>query len=208
LIRLTETGVAIARAQPREEAEPGRGSVLTVTAKGEIRLLLPTPLRVWSLSAFADLVELGAESRYRVTERSVARALRAGFEIRHIESFLANQAGVPVPAELSERLQGWSTEVRRVRMARLIRLTPDDPAQIADLTALLVDAGIDAVRVDQEIYVPIEDRDDLSPREAQLLTRLREAGFTPQGLATPRPAPRPRPPEPRHRDGSDPRRRS
>jgi hypothetical protein len=65
------------------------------------------------------------------------------------------------------------------------------------LTALLEKAGVEAVAIGSELYAPIEDRDDLSPREAQLLTRLREAGFTPQGISA---APRPRPqPEPRQR---------
>lgn len=187
LLRLTETGSALARARPLPIAEPEEGDVLMVEANGEIRLLLPTPLRVWSLSAFSELQELGDVSRYKVTERSVARALRAGFEIRHIERFLEGQSGAPLPAELSERLRSWSTGMRRVRMARMIRLRPDDPGLIPELTAILEGAGVSVVAVDQEILVPIEDRDDLSPREAQLLTRLREAGFTPQGLAETRP---------------------
>jgi hypothetical protein len=197
LLRLTDLGIAIARAQPRTEPAAESGPALEVSAKGEVRLKAPSPLRVWSLTAFSDVTELGAESRYRVSERSVARALRAGFEIRHIERFLESQSGAPLPGEFRERLQGWSTGVRRVRMTRLVRLTPDDPALLPELTALLEKAGVEAVAIGSELYAPIEDRDDLSPREAQLLTRLREAGFTPQGISA---APRPRPqPEPRQR---------
>ncbi|MCC6791030.1 MAG: helicase-associated domain-containing protein [Thermomicrobiales bacterium] len=200
LMRITDTGAAIAHGTPRAESPAPSGPALTVSAEGEIRLRLPSPLTVWSVSAFADLSELSVESRYMLTERSVARALRAGFEIRQIERFLASQSGGTLPEGLSERLQSWSTGVRRVRMTRLMRLTPDDPAVLPELTALLESAGVEAIATGGELFVPIEDREDLSPREAQLLARLREAGFTPQGLASPKPAPpRPRPVEPRHR---------
>lgn len=198
-VRLTPAGSAMAKGQPMPEAAaPEPGPAMTVAPSGDIRLSQPTPLRVWSLTAFADLAELGSESRYRVTERSVSRALRAGFEIRHIERFLAKQTGAPLPAELAERIRSWSTGVRRVRMARLLRLTLDDPALLPELKELLEKAGTNAVEIGGELYVPVEDGAELTPKETLLLTRLREAGFTPQGLAQPRPA-RANPPEPRGR---------
>lgn len=202
LLRVTDSGAALARGKPAPD-EPVRETApfLSVEADGRVRLRAPTPLRVWSLTAFAELQDLGDPATYRITERSIARALRAGFEIRHVDRFLANQSGAPLPAELAERIAGWSTGVRRVRMTRMLRLQPDDPALLAELRSLAQAAGGQAVELDGALFVQVEDGAELTPVEAGLMTRLREAGFSPQGLAQPRPATaaRPRPSEQRGR---------
>src|SRR5215213_4246019 len=202
LLRVTDFGAALARGksvpnEPAGNVAPG----LSIDGDGTVQLLVPSPLRVWSLTAFAELQELGEPAIYLVTERSIARALRAGFEVRHVERFLENQSGAPLPGELAERIVSWSTGVRRVRLTRMLRMEPDDPATLADLRSLAQMAGTDVVELDGTLFVAIADGAELTPAEATLLTRLREAGFTPQGLVQPRPAPpaRQRPSEPRAR---------
>ncbi len=164
--------------QPSTESS----TALTVSPRGEITLLAPSPLRVWSLTAFADAKTLKPESTFRVTERSISRALQAGFEIRHVETFLSKQAGQPLPPEFLESLRNWSQSVRRIRVARTLRLTADDSEQADQLATLLDNLSQPAVRVGEEFFIAIDIAAEVSSSEVALLARLTEAGFSPQGL--------------------------
>jgi hypothetical protein len=185
LLRLTAVGAALARDAADEEPPTRPGPALTLDASGEIQVLQPTPLRVWSLSAFSDQIELGEPSRYRLTESSVGRALRAGFEAKHIRSFLANQTGATLPAELETRISAWSQSVKRVRLKRIVRLTPDTPAQLAEIERALVDLGLTCSSANGSLEVELDRGSELSRGEHLMLTALREAGFTPQGIEEP-----------------------
>lgn len=169
------------------------GAALTVSPAGDIALNAPSPLRVWSLTAFADAKSLRPESAFRVTERSISRALQAGFEIRHVESFLTKQSGQPLPPEFLERLHAWSQSVRRIRVARTLRLTADDLEQAEQLGALLEKMKQPNVRVGEEFFVTMENAAEISAGEVELFARLTEAGFSPQGLESQRRANQQRP---------------
>ncbi|HEY7034860.1 MAG TPA: helicase-associated domain-containing protein [Thermomicrobiales bacterium] len=179
MVRLTYAGQAMAGAQPVPAAEePGDGPPLTVGASGEIVLRDPSPLRVWSLSAFAEVERLDRLSTYRLTEEAVGRALTAGFETRQIVSFLAMQVGVPVSPDLERRLQEWSRGFRRVRLRRAVVVSPDDPAHLDALHEAAERHGF-TVRPFGESLVVL-----LSPaagdEEAMLAAVWRDDGFTPQ----------------------------
>src|SRR5215217_3953212 len=85
-IRLTETGVALAKRQPEQGEDDAGASVapLVVDPSGEITLQSPSPDRVWALTAFAELVDLGRQSHYRLTPGSLGAALSAGVELDQI----------------------------------------------------------------------------------------------------------------------------
>ncbi len=183
LVRLTPAGAALAHTEPAPEEPAGAGPAIRVEPNGEIHLVQPSPLRVWSVSAFSDLVELGSESRYQVTERSITRALRAGFEIRHVEAFLSNQSGSAIPGVLLDSIRGWSQSVRRVRLSRMVRLVPDDAGQLVELRDAFEKSGLVVTVANDALLVEIEDVAELTRAESAVLKLLREMGFTPRGLA-------------------------
>ena len=97
---------------------------LDVTESGEIALHGPTPERVWALSAFSELVELGETSRYRLTSQSVGAALATGVRQDQISGYLERSIGAPLPPAVAGSLAEW---VQRLRVVRL------EPATVLDL---------------------------------------------------------------------------
>lgn len=202
LVRLTAAGRAVATAQPPPADEPlPERPPLVVAATGEIELREPSPLRVWSLSAFADAVRLDRVSTYRLTEDSVARALNAGFEVRQILSFLATQSGAPVPPDVEQRLQEWTRGFRRVRLRRAVVVTPEDASLTPELEAVLASQGMTVQTVDDALMILLPASGDVD-HELTLPAALREAGFTPQ-WDTRNLKPQPRD-NPKQRAGSNP----
>jgi hypothetical protein len=195
LVKLTTAGRALASGQPLPSADsPAEGCPVVLMASGDVELRDPSPLRVWSLSAFADAQRLDRVSVYRLTEDSVGRALAAGFETQQIVSFLAAQSGEPVSPELERRLREWTRDFRRVRLRRAVVITPDDPALLGELRQAIERQGV-TVRSFGEILVALLPPAPDDGWKPALPTALREAGFTPQWDM--------RPPDPRRRDGSD-----
>ncbi len=180
LVRLTDAGRALANAQPSPAEERSiDGPPLVVAPAGVIELREPTPLRVWSLAAFADVERLERVSTYRLTGDSVARALNAGFEVRQILSFLATQSATPVPAEVKRQLDEWTQGFRRVRLRRAVVVTPEDASLLAALTEAVASQGL-AARVFDDALLILLPASGIEDQESQLSTTLREAGFTPQ----------------------------
>ena len=68
-VRLTPAGAALAsrRALAPEDDAGAATPPLAVDPSGEITLQAPSPDRVWALSSFSELVDLGSESHYRLT---------------------------------------------------------------------------------------------------------------------------------------------
>jgi hypothetical protein len=185
----------VAGAQPLPAVDvPGEGPPLVLVASGDISLRDPSPLRVWSLSAFAEVESLDLVSTYRLTEDSVGRALTAGFETRQIVSFLAAQAGAPVSPELEGRLQEWTRGFRRVRLRRAVVVSPEDPAHLNELRKMVERQGLTVRPFGEALLIILPPAPD-DERETTLPAILREAGFTPQWDM--------RAPVPRQRDGAD-----
>jgi hypothetical protein len=65
----------------------------------------------------------------------------------------------------------------------MVQLQPDDAGLTADLLALLLAAGHTAIEQNGVILIPFDASADTNADEARILTRLREAGYTPH-LAT------------------------
>jgi hypothetical protein len=196
LVRLTAAGRALAHAQPFPADEHSSdGAPLVVAPNGVIELREPSPLRVWSLSAFADVDRLDRVSTYRLTDDSVARALNAGFEVRQILSFLAAQSGAPVPAEVKQQLEEWTEGFRRVRLRRAVVVTPEDASLVGELSEVIASQGLTARSLDDALVILFPATGAEDP-EARLPAALREAGFTPQWDA--------RNPNTQRREGSQP----
>lgn len=166
------------------DAPPDDAPVLTVTDTGEIALLRPAPLHVWSLSAFSEPVALAPLARYELSKPSLGRALGAGFDLDQVVTYLERQSGEDLPEPVLANLREWTTGYRRVRLRRLLTIQPDDPALIDDLVGVLGDAGYEladpspggeAVRV----WMPDAGADGTDAEEA-LLKILRANGFAGQ----------------------------
>lgn len=184
--RRAEAGNVVPFPVPGAAKEPA----ISVSEAGEIALDRPSPLLVWSLSAFAATERLGEVSRYRLTPESLARALAAGFDLEQVTAFLGRQSGEPLPPELAAQLEAWTRGYRRVRLRRALLLTPDDPGALEDLTRALAQALAGKGGTPGAALHPIGDGrvllelpDGASGDDegtAGLLATLRAAGFTPQ----------------------------
>jgi hypothetical protein len=176
---------------PRRRAEAGSATqppgtepaipALRVSISGEISLERPSPLLVWSLSAFATPERLDRVSRYRLSEEGMARALASGFDLAQVTAFLTRQSGAPLPAEVTIQLETWARGYRRVRLRRALLLTPDEGASRADLETALSGTNARLRHLDDDTLLveldgaPSPDDDSF----ATLLAALRTAGFTP-----------------------------
>lgn len=178
---------------PGTDAPPDEAPVLTIAEAGEVALLRPAPLHVWSLSAFSEPVALEPVARYELSKPSLGRALGAGFDLDQVVTYLERQSGEALPERVLDDLRDWTTGYRRVRLRRLLTIQPDDPALIDDLIGVLGDAGYEladppsdggAVRV----YLP-DTGEDGGAAEDALLKTLRANGFAgqwPRGEVGPR----------------------
>jgi hypothetical protein len=183
-IRLTQTGAALALRKP-EPAEEDAGvslAPLAVDPSGEITLQSPSPDRVWALSAFAEPVDLGRQSHYRLTPGSLGAALTAGVELDQIARFLERGSRQPLPKELAANLATWARGFRRVGMRRAVILRPDDVAERPALLQALRDASWTAEPLGELavlVSLPL-DSTDVSQREDALVQTLRAAGHAPR----------------------------
>ncbi|MDQ4045228.1 MAG: helicase-associated domain-containing protein [Chloroflexota bacterium] len=194
VVRLTEAGeLASERADvvPGDDAPlPGvpeldvGAPVITLSEAGEVTLNRPTPLHIWSLSAFSDPVGLAPVARYDLTKASLGRALGAGFDLDQVVQYLERQSGEPVPEQLMQHLREWTVGYRRVRLRRLVVVQPDDTALLDDLARVLEDGGFEiADRLPEgdglRVWLP-ETGDDAATAEDALQRTLRANGFVGQ----------------------------
>ncbi len=187
-VRLTQTGAALAaRHDPPVVTEPGADlAPLRVAVSGEIALQMPSPERVWALSAFAEQVDLGPVSHYRLTAGSVAAALAAGIEREQITAFLERASRQPLPPSLAANVEDWARVYRRVRLRRAVVISVEDSSERAPLLQILGEGGWDTEPLgDLAVLVTISARpgsagSSADPDEAKLIETLRAANLAPQ----------------------------
>ncbi|MGH2560254.1 MAG: helicase-associated domain-containing protein [Thermomicrobiales bacterium] len=187
-VRLTPAGQALVNDESPPETTERRRFI--ANADLTIALVNPTPLQVWSVSAFAELEQLGQESVYRLTPDAVGAALDAGFDVRQIATFLTNQRGQPLPAAIETALADWTRTYRRVRVRHTVALTPDDTATIDALAIALEAARYTVRRLPDELIVDLPPTTpDAGPDHAlaDLNDALRAKGFTPHWTPSPHP---------------------
>jgi len=186
LIRLTSTGAALASRTPEsaEEDANARLAPLVIDPSGEIALQSPSPDRVWALTAFSELVDLGRESHYRLTPGSIGAALASGVELDQIVKFLERGSRQSLPNELAANLATWARGYRRVRMRRAIILRPDDPAERPVLLQALQEADWTAEPLgDLAVLVYLaSEATDVDQGEEALIRTLRAAGHAPRWI--------------------------
>jgi hypothetical protein len=176
---------ADARAVPEAPAPADGEPVLTLDARGLVTLLHPSPLHIWSLTAFADAESLRPDATFQLRPGSVGRALGAGFDLEQITEYLVRQGGEPVPPEVEHLLREWTAGFRRVRLRRATLLTPDFDTGIEELRAVVEKAGLEIVESADTshggviVLLPATG-DDAAAAENTLLAALRAAGHAGQ----------------------------
>ncbi len=165
-------------AQPAPASERG----LELSGSGEVALHGPTPERVWALSAFAELVELGETSRYRLTSQSVAAALTAGVRQDQITGYLERSSGAPLPPSVAASLTDWVQRLRVVRLEAATVLDLDDRTARDQLGRLLRREAWEVSDLgDRQLLIRVGAR---VPRDDDALRRaIERAGFMPRTAA-------------------------
>jgi hypothetical protein len=180
-VRLTAKGSALAAGEPL--AGDGNGDkvpAMAVDASGEITLRVPSPGRVWALTAFAEPVDLGPESHYRLTQSSLTAALAGGVDLEQIVVYLQRSSGEPLPSALAGKLAAWARSVKRVRVERGFLLRVDAAEEAAALCRALRESGWDVEqRGDRGLLVTRADGATSPAADDQLWIALRAAGFAP-----------------------------
>ncbi len=188
-------GVAVRiaeRDRPSSETADEPETVLSVSNEGMVALHSPTPLHIWSLSAFADAEGVKPEARFQLRPGSVGRALGAGFDLDQIVQYLTRQSGEPLPDSLLKTLREWTVGYRRVRLRRAIVLTPDADLAPGEIRAALETAGLEVLDGEEPeggliVILPASARQSPpSAPEEQALAVLRANGYAGQWEQPPR----------------------
>lgn len=176
---------------PDESAAAGPS--LTVTDEGLVTLRRPTPLHVWSLSAFGDAEALRPAATFQLRPGSVSRALAAGFDLDQITGYLAGQSAQALPEPLAANLRDWTVGYKRIRMRRALVLDPDSDESIPELRGVLAAAGLhvmDDLTPEGDLIVLLGSATETSGQmEEDVLAALRAHGHVGQ-WETPRQASR------------------
>jgi hypothetical protein len=153
---------------------------LTISESGEIALHQPSPNRVWALSAFTELVDLGPVSHFRLTEAAVVQALSTGVHETQIVSFLQRASGDRLPAGVRKRIATWSQKLQRadIQVAYLVRVESSRAATTLH-TALQEDAW-PVQHLDEETLLVLSRRVNPPDDEGiRLQDAIRAAGHLP-----------------------------
>lgn len=171
------------RAGAARSREPSQGEAeqpLTISEHGEIALLQPSPNRVWALSAFTELVDLGAVSHFRLSEGAVAQALGAGIQADQILSFLQRNSGDRAPAPVLGRIANASRVVQRadIQAAFVVRVESSRAATL--LLGSLQNQEWSVQRLDDQTLLVLSRRMRLPDDESiRLQEAIRAAGHLP-----------------------------
>ena len=172
VMRVTPRGHALATGAALPGGDAGE-ALLVVRDDGAIELTGPTPLQIWSVAAFAELDQLDRPARYRLTERSIERALSAGFNTAQIAAFLRMQSKAALPASVLAMLDQERREHPAVQIRPATLLSIVDPDARERLRALLVSSGITPVSTAEGLLVTA---DQATSERLGLI--IRSAGFT------------------------------
>src|SRR5690606_23975061 len=133
-------------------------------------------------TAFADAESLTPEATYQLRPGSVGRALGAGFDLDQITSYLERQSGKPLTDALKELLREWTAGYKRVRLRRIVLLSPDVEKGLEGLREVVAKAKLEIVGEHDGglmVMLPATGDDGASAEDA-LLKALRHAGYAGQ----------------------------
>lgn len=178
--RITAAGLhaaGLGTAEPRVSPD---GPAIAIHPDLTVTLRLPTPVRVWSLTAFADQVRLEPEADYRITNRSLKRALSAGFRVDDVITFLERQAGEALDAGAISQLRSWAETLGRVWLSPALIIQAEQDEETRALRVPLQEAGLRTVSQADGLLVEGPEGMSAAALAARVEAILQEQGKTPQ----------------------------
>jgi hypothetical protein len=182
--RITNAGLAAAGVQERVESPAVEGAPVEIHPDLTVTLIAPTPVRVWSLTAFADQVRLHPEADYRITSRSLKRALAAGFRAEDVITFLERQAGEPLTDAARAQLRVWAETLGRVWLAPALVIQAEQDDETRGLRPSLEAAGLRVMSHPTGLLVEGAEGMSGVALAALVESTLESQGKTPQFRAT------------------------
>lgn len=187
VLRVTPFGRWIAGRRV-EPSLPSLGQAAIAVGGGfQVLLYRPTPRRVWSLSAIAELQSLDRISTWALTAEAFTRALASGLALSQVTTYLERQSGAPLPQNVAYTLVEWDRGYRRVWLRRAVLLVPEEGEESEPIATALREAGLNPEALADGRIALVYDEPDAGERLYGAATRaLRERGFAP--LADPQSA--------------------
>jgi hypothetical protein len=162
-------------ANPEPAAPP-----LTIHPDLTVVLSAPNPVRIWSLTAFADQVRLQPQAEYRITNRSLKRALSAGFRVQDVETFLEKQSGTTLDSAARDQLHRWAETLGRVWLAPAMIVQAEQDEETSPLRSALAQEGLKVTPIGAALLVEGEVGMSAHSLEDKVTATLRDAGKSPQ----------------------------
>lgn len=180
VVRLTERGLAAAGLREVPTEPEAAQPPLTIHPDLTVTLGAPTPLRIWALSAFTDQVRLQPQSDYRITNRSLKRALNAGFRVDEVETFLERQSGIALEPAAREQFHKWAETIGRVWLAPALLVQAEQDDETRALKSSLTDSGLRVTPVGSSLLVEGPDGTTPAMLQRTVTDALEAAGKSPQ----------------------------
>lgn len=82
-----------------------------IVLQPNMEILVPgdfDPMDLLNLGEMADLVQTDVMSIYRITKRSISRAMREGWDVEKVRSFLGRISRHEVPDNVCKTIEGWA----------------------------------------------------------------------------------------------------
>ncbi|MCO5221079.1 MAG: helicase-associated domain-containing protein [Thermomicrobiales bacterium] len=183
--RVTNTGLATVGAREPDPPPTAIEPAIEIHPDLTVTLRDPTPVRIWALTAFADQMRLHPSAEYRISNRSLKRALAAGFRVDDVMTFLERQGGLALEQAARAQLRSWAETLGRVWLAPALIVQPEQDEDIRALRATL-----EALELRVTPHGPafvVEGSDGLSAETlaSRVERGLLDAGKTPQFRASP-----------------------
>ena len=170
LMRVTPRGRAVARGEALDEVT--KEPELEIRDDGVIALTDPEPVQIWAVSAFADLLDLGRPARYRLSARSIERAIESGFQATQIAAFLRRQTGEALPDTVSDLLEKEQRDHPIVRLGHASIISPVSQTARDQLIEVLKASAIEVKDLGDALLV-----DNSTIARERLTAILKSAGF-------------------------------
>ncbi len=180
VVRLTDATLSASGLRERSSPLPPEGAPLDIHPDLTVTLRDPSPVRVWSLTAFAEQVRLMPTAEYRMTNRSLQRALSAGFRVEDVVTFLERQTGDPLDNAARAQLGAWAESMGRVWLAPALIIQTGHDTETRSLRAPLTAAGLHIESCSEGLLAQGSEGMSAAALAEKVSAVLRELGKTPQ----------------------------
>lgn len=180
VLRVTAAGLNAAGIGTVEPTPLPEGDAIAIHPDLTVTLRLPTPVRVWSLTAFADQIRLEPEADYRITNRSLKRALSAGFRVEDVMTFLERQSGETLEDAAQAQLRTWAETLGRVWLTPALMIQAEQDEETRALITPLRAAGLQTTSHADRLMVEGPEGISAAALATRVASVLDELGKTPQ----------------------------